>query len=119
MKFIFLVLLIRFIGSMNTKRQQIPLEVSSWMQKDLTLKRATANARMLTNDTRQNIVLSRKFFADLLNMSYARYRKIAEHEFEKKMFLRDQHRKTDTAMPGLRSYVDMWRFILFAPKKTN
>lgn len=91
---------------MNSKRPQIPLEVSSWMQKDLTLKKATANARMLTNDTRQNIVLSRRFFSDLLNMSYARYRKIAEHEFDKKMFLRNLHRKTEVSMPGLRPYVN-------------
>lgn len=84
---------------------QIPIEVSSWMDKDLTMKKVTANSRLLTNDTRQNIILSRQFFTDLLNLSYTRYRKMAEHEFDKRVFLKNQQKKTETSMPGLRPYV--------------
>jgi hypothetical protein len=87
---------------MNIKRQQMPVEVSSWMDKDLILRRVSANSRLLTNDTRQNIVLSRHFFSSLLNLSYARYRIMGEHDCDKKMFLKNQQRKTETSMPGLR-----------------
>ena len=93
---------------MSSKRHQppqLPIEVSSWMEKDLTLRKVTANSRLLTNDTRQNIVLSRQFFDDLLTLSFTRYRKMAEYEFDKKMFLRNQQKKTETSMPGLRPYV--------------
>ena len=90
---------------MNSKRRQLPLEVSSWMEKDLTLKRITANSRLLTNDTRPNIVLSRQFFSNLLTLSYARYRKIAEHDFDKKLFLRNQYNKVESSMPDLLPYV--------------
>lgn len=87
---------------MNSKRRQLPLEVSSWMEKDLTLRKITANSRLLTNDTRQNIVLSRQFFSNLLTLSVTRYRKIAEHDFNKRVFLRNQRNKTDSPMLGLR-----------------
>jgi hypothetical protein len=90
---------------MYSKRRQLPLEVSSWMEKDLVLRKITANSRLLTNDTRQNIVLSRQFYSDMLNLSFARYRKITQCDFDKKMFLRTQLKKSETSMPGLMSYV--------------
>lgn len=87
---------------MYSKRRKVPLEVSSWMERDLTLRKITANSRLLTNDTRQNIILSRQFFSDILNLSFERYRKIAAHDFDKKMFLKNQQTKADVSMPGLR-----------------
>ncbi|CAF1291760.1 unnamed protein product [Rotaria sp. Silwood1] len=90
---------------MNSKRRPIPLEVSSWMDKDLTLRKITANSRLLTNDTRQNIVLSRQFFSNLLTLSYARYRTIAQYDFDKKLFLRNQRNKSES-MPGFHPYLD-------------
>jgi hypothetical protein len=92
---------------MYSKGRKLPLEVSSWMEKDLTLKKITANSRLLTNDTRQNIILGRQFFSDLLTLSFSRYRKIAEHDFDKKMFLRNQHSKAEASMPGLVPYVNL------------
>ncbi|CAF3713460.1 unnamed protein product [Rotaria sordida] len=90
---------------MNSKRRPVPLEVTNWMDKDLTLRKITANSRLLTNDTRQNIVLSRQFFSNLLTLSYARYRKIAEHDFDKKLFIRNLHNKFESS-PGFRPYLD-------------
>lgn len=100
---------------MYSKQRQLPLEVSSWMGKDLTLRKITANSRLLTNDTRQNIVLSRQFFTDLMNLSFARYRKMAEHDFDKKMFLRNQQNKSELSMPGLRPYVDQLTYEMNRP----
>ncbi len=77
------------------------------MEKDLTLRRITANSRLLTNDTRQNIVLSRQFFSELLNLSFSRYRKLAECDFDKKIFLKNQQNKSESTMPGLRPYVNL------------
>ncbi|CAF1393819.1 unnamed protein product [Rotaria magnacalcarata] len=91
---------------MNSKKRPLPLEVSSWMERGLTLKKITANSRLLTNDTRQNIVLSRKFFSNLLTLSYSRYRKMAEYEFDKKSFLRNQQNRSEQSMPGMRSSMD-------------
>jgi hypothetical protein len=86
---------------MYSKRRQLPLEVSTWMERDLTLKRVTENSRLLTNDTRQNIILSRQFFSDLLTLSFERYRKLAEHDFNKRIFLKNQYNKAKTSMVGL------------------
>jgi hypothetical protein len=91
---------------MYPKPRPPPLEVSHWMEKDLTMRKVQANSRLMTNDTRQNIILSRQFFTNLLNLSYARHRKLGEHDFDKKMFLRNQLRKTETSMPALRPYVN-------------
>ncbi|CAF2708848.1 unnamed protein product [Rotaria sp. Silwood2] len=90
---------------MNSKRRPIPLEVSTWMDKDLTLRKITANSRLLTNDTRQNIVLSRQFFSNLLTLSYARYRKMSQYDFDKKLFLKNQRNKSES-MPGFRPRLD-------------
>ena len=92
---------------MYSKQRQLPLEVSSWMETDLALRRITANSRLLTNDTRQNIVLSRQFFSDLLSLSFTRYRKITEIDFDKRLFLKNQRSKAETALPGLRPYVNL------------
>lgn len=93
--------------NMYPKQRQPPLEVSYWMDKDLTIRKIAANSRLMTNDMRQNIILSRQFFSNLLNLSYARYRKLGEHDFDKKMFLKNQLRKTETSMPALRPYVNL------------
>jgi hypothetical protein len=98
---------------MYSKRKQLPLEVTSWMEKDLTLRKISANSRLLTNDTRQNIILSRQFFSDLLTLSFTRYRKITEIDFDKKSFLRNQRNKSETALPGLRPYVNLLQFLKF------
>jgi hypothetical protein len=95
---------------MHSKQRKLPLEVSSWMEKDLTLRKITANSRLLTNDTRQNIVLSRQFFGDLLNLSFVRYRTMAEYDFDRRMFLKNQQRKSESSMPGLRPYVNLQNF---------
>ena len=97
---------------MYSKRKQLPLEVTNWMEKDLTLRKITANSRLLTNDTRQNIILSRQFFSDLLTLSFTRYRKITEIDFDKKSFLRSQRNKSETALPGLRPYVNLSQFFI-------
>lgn len=85
---------------MHTKRRPLPLEVSAWMEKDLTLRKITANSRLLTNDTRQNIVLSRQFFSNLLTLSFTRYRKMAEYDFDKRLFLKNQRSKAQSSMAG-------------------
>ena len=92
---------------MYSKRRKLPLEVSTWMEKDLVLRKITANSLLLTNDTRQNIVLSRQFYSDMLNLSFARYRKITQCDFDKRMFLRNQRKQSETSMPGLQSYVKL------------
>lgn len=91
--------------SKQRRAPQLPLEVSTWMEKDLTMRKVNANSRLLTNDPRKNIILSRQFFADLLTLSYSRYRKLTEHEFDKRVFLKNQQKKAETSMPGLRPYV--------------
>lgn len=87
---------------MYIKQRQTPLEVSSWMAKDITLRKVTANSRMMTNDTRQNVVLSRRFFTNMFALSTERYRKMNECDHNQKLFLRQQLRKTEVSLPGLR-----------------
>ena len=92
---------------MYPKPRPVPPEVSSWMEKDLALGELTAATRLLTNDARQNIIVSRRFFSDLLSLSFERYRKILACNYDKKTFLKNQRTKSETSMPGLRPYVNL------------
>ena len=98
---------------MHSNRPKLPLEVATWMEKDISLKKVTANSRLLTNDTRQNIILSRHFFTDLFNLSFTRHRTVTEFDSDKKMFLLHQYKKAKTSMPGLLPYVTMKNFFKY------
>lgn len=87
---------------MNKREKPIPLTVISWMERDVSIRKVSANSRMITNDTRQNIILSRKFFSDLFNLSMERYRKINEHDHNQRVFIQGQMKKSETSLPGLR-----------------
>ncbi|CAF0810018.1 unnamed protein product [Adineta ricciae] len=91
---------------MFPKQRPVPAEVASWMDKDLAIGELTAATRFVTNDSRQNLIVSRRFFSDLLTLSFERHRKILTCNFDKKNFLRNQRAKSETSMPGLRPYVD-------------
>lgn len=93
------------VATMLPPKRPVPSEVSTWMQKDLALGELTAATRFITADTRQNQIVSRRFFSELLTLSFERHRKMLTCDFEKKNFLRTQRAKSATSMPGLRPYV--------------
>ncbi|UJR36863.1 hypothetical protein I4U23_029576 [Adineta vaga] len=95
---------------MFPKQRPVPPEVSGWMEKDLAMGELQAATRFITNDARQNMIVSRRFFSDLLSLSFERYRKILTCNFDRKNFLRNQRAKSETSMPGLRPYVEQLIF---------
>lgn len=95
---------------MYSKQRSVPPEVSSWMEKDLPIGELTAATRLMTNDARQNMIVSRRFFSDLLSLSFERYRTIMTCNNDKKNFLKNQRTKSETSMPGLRPYVNLLKF---------
>lgn len=84
-----------------------------WMEKDLQLQKPTARSSLLPIDTKENGVLSRKFFSDLLDLSSVRYRKLSRFDVEKKIFLQNQRVKAETFMPGLLPYVTCLQILFF------
>ena len=90
---------------MYSRHRQLPSEVSSWMEKDVKLRKLTASSGLMPNESRRNIVLRREFFSDLLNLSSERFRKMSKWENDKKTFLKNQRAKAETSMPGLLPYV--------------
>ncbi|CAF0850736.1 unnamed protein product [Didymodactylos carnosus] len=87
-------------------KRQVPNEVKSWMLKDGTVRQLAENSRIISNNTRQNVILSRQFLSDALNMSYDRYRLILKNDFDKKLFLKKQKAKAERSMPGLKAHVE-------------
>ena len=90
---------------LSSKRRAIPLSVSMWMDKDVSVKKATPSSALMPNDTRYNVFLSRKFQYDMLNLSSERRRKVTRFEFSRKKFLNNQRQKAETTLPGLLPYV--------------
>ncbi|CAF0886827.1 unnamed protein product [Didymodactylos carnosus] len=76
------------------------------MLKDVTIRQLTENSPVVPSDTRQNVILSRQFLSDVLNMSYDRYRVILKNDFDKKLFLKKQQAKAEKSMPGLKAHIE-------------
>ncbi|CAF2510964.1 unnamed protein product [Rotaria sp. Silwood2] len=91
---------------MYSKRQQLPTTISNWIDKDVKVRKFTPNLGLMSADTRQNVMLSRKFFSNMLNLSNERQRKITRCDFEKNKFLKNQRTKAETIMPGLLPYIE-------------
>ncbi|CAF1342934.1 unnamed protein product [Rotaria sp. Silwood1] len=91
---------------MYSKRQQLPLTISNWIDKDVKVKKFTPNLGSMSIDARQNVMLSRQFFSNMTNLSYERNRKITRCDFEKNKFLKNQRIKAETIMPGLLPYIE-------------
>jgi len=83
------------------------------MEKDLQLQKPTARSSLLPTNTKENAVLNRKFFSDLLDLSSVRYRKLSRFDVEKKIFLQNQRVKAETLMPGLLPYVTCLQILFF------
>ena len=86
---------------MYPKRRKIPLDVSLWMDKDVTIRKATESSGLMPDETRIGVFLRRKFYDDLLTLSSERHRKMARCDHGKKTFLKKQHQKAEKMMPGL------------------
>lgn len=86
---------------MHSKRRKIPVEVSVWTQKDVTVQKPTVSSGMMPDDTRLNVFCRRKFHDNLLNLSFERQRNIARRDFDTKKFLKRQREKAEKSMPGL------------------
>ncbi|CAF1009044.1 unnamed protein product [Adineta steineri] len=95
---------------MYPKQRPTPPEVSEWMAKDLVVDSVEKASRFQRKEDRQNLIVSRRFFSNLLSLSFERYRKILTCNFEKNSFLKNQRAKSETSMPGLRPYVDQLMF---------
>jgi hypothetical protein len=96
-----------FKKTMYPTRRKIPMSVSVWMEKDVNVRKATASAGLMPNDTRSNAFLCRKFHSDMLNLSSERHRKLARFDYNKKTFIKNQRHKAETKMPGLLPYVSL------------
>lgn len=90
---------------MYPKRRKIPIDVSVWMDKDVNIRKVTASSGLMPDTTRYNVFLSRKFYADMLELSSERHRKVARAEHGKTTFLKKQYHKAETTMPGLLPYI--------------
>jgi hypothetical protein len=73
----------------------------------------TARSSLLPTDTKENAILNRQFFSDMLDLSSVRYRKLSRFDVEKKMFLQNQRFKAETFMPGLLPYVYRYYSFIF------
>ncbi|CAF0959707.1 unnamed protein product [Rotaria sordida] len=91
---------------MYSKRQQLPLTIPNWMKKDAKAKKFTPDLGLLSTDTRQNIMLSRQYFSDMVNLTGEHHRKIAQCDFEKNKFIKNQRTKAEKIMPGLLPYIE-------------
>ncbi len=99
---------------MYEKRRTIPMAVSYWRDKDVNIRKVTASSGLMPDTTRYCVFQSRKFYSDMLNLSFERHRHIARSDFDKKIFLKSQLRKAEKSMPGLFPYVIyIYSFILF------
>lgn len=90
---------------MQAKGKHIPLPISNWMEKDVRVSKLAPNLGIMRNDTRQTVMLNRQFFSDMFVLSSERSRKLAEHDFQRKRFLKNQRTKAETILPGLLPYV--------------
>ena len=87
------------------KSRHLPMEVTNWMEKDVSLKRITVGSRLTTNECPENFHVNRHFFAQMFNLSNDRYGKLIQFDFQKRTFLKHQRMKAETTMPGLRPFV--------------
>jgi hypothetical protein len=90
---------------MSVKTRTLPDEVSSWMEKDVKIQKLDIGSRWTCGDCKENIHVSREFFANVHRLSSERYRKIVQLDFEKKLFLKTQRHKAETNLPGLLPFV--------------
>lgn len=81
------------------------MEVALWMDKDVKLPKLNEKAGPAPTDTKQNAILNRNFFADLLDLSSRRYRSINRFDLEKQHFVQQQQSRAESGMPGLLPYV--------------
>ncbi|CAF1081368.1 unnamed protein product [Adineta steineri] len=86
--------------------RRIPVEITGWMQKDISIAKVNDRASLMPPDIKRNAIANRKFFSDLFKISTARYRTINRHEFDKQTFLHHQKVKAESAMPGLLPYIE-------------
>jgi len=86
---------------MHSERRKIPVEVSVWTQKDVTVQKPTVNSGMMPDGMRLNVFCRRKFHNDLLNLSFQRQQNIVRRDVDTKKFLKRQREKAEKTMPGL------------------
>ena len=85
------------------QRQKSSKEISSWIEKDITLKKIAPGMRLTPEDTRANILLNRDFFSQMRHLSSERYKKMVQYEKEQQDFLKARpkkiQRKTSEFLP--------------------
>ena len=91
---------------MSSTPRPLPMEITSWMEKDIKVPKLTARSSLMPTDTKENAVLNRNFFSEMFNLSSQRYRTMNRHDLDKQHFIQNQRVKADTAMPGLLPYVE-------------
>ncbi|CAF3100190.1 unnamed protein product [Rotaria socialis] len=91
---------------MSSKRQQLSLKISNWTEQNVQVRKCTPNIGAMPKDAKQNVMLSRQFFSNMINLSSERFRKISRLDHDKKKFLLNQRTKAERGMPGLLPYID-------------
>ena len=96
-----------------TTSRHLPMEISRWMEKDVTMKRIKVRSRLTTQECPENFLINRDFFSQVLNLSHERHRKLVHFDFQKRTFLKAQRMKAETTMPGLQPCVHLSSLPLF------
>ena len=97
---------------MHSKQRNLPLEAINWTEKDVKITKISPNMGAVSKDTKLNVMLSRRFFFDVENLSSERYREITRLDVIKRKFIHKQQMKAEKTMPGLLPYVINRKFLL-------